>query len=261
MPYQDTSRIVLSGQAQSPMDEDLLSLRMLMVGAPKAECALWTQGAMRASLPMEFFAHDPASSAMPQGRFDIIILDGNVPQAIAANFVQSATNSSPPPLIVMCGSNTAARPPGINGLLPRPAAVEEARRLADVCVKACLPHRVLIVDDSSTMRSIVRKILSASRFRLEVEDSSDGETALAQVRSGRFGLVFVDYNMPSFDGIDTLKEIRRQREEVAVVLMTSSLDTALAERARAAGAFAFLKKPFYPANIDAILERYFGLNG
>jgi FixJ family two-component response regulator len=40
---------------------------------------------------------------------------------------------------------------------------------------------------------------------------------------------------------------------VAVVLITSSLDAALADRARAAGAFAFLKKPFYPADIDAIL--------
>jgi DNA-binding NtrC family response regulator len=139
--------------------------------------------------------------------------------------------------------------------------VEEARRLADLCVKACLPNRVLIVDDSSTMRSIVRKILSGSRFRLEIDDSADGESALAQVRSGRFGLVFVDYNMPGFSGLDTLKEIRRQHEEVAVVLMTSSLDAAVAERARGAGAFAFLKKPFYPADIDGILERYFGLTG
>jgi hypothetical protein len=39
------------------------------------------------------------------------------------------------------------------------------------------------------------------------------------------------------------------------------LNAALAERAHAAGAFAFLKKPFYPADIDVILERYFGLNG
>jgi len=67
--------------------------------------------------------------------------------------------------------------------------------------------------------------------------------------------------MPGFNGIETLKEILRHKQEVAVVLMTSSLDAALAERAHAAVAFAFLKKPFYPADIDAILERYFGLNG
>jgi DNA-binding NarL/FixJ family response regulator len=60
--------------------------------------------------------------------------------------------------------------------------------------------------------------------------------------------------MPGFNGIETLKEIRRHKQDVAVVLMTSILDGALAERTHAAGAFAFLKKPFYPADIDAILE-------
>jgi CheY-like chemotaxis protein len=243
------------------MSDDLLSLRMLMVGAPQADCALWTQGTMRASVPIEFFSADGAGSGMPQGGLDVVIVDGGLSEIAAAAVVQAARTLRPVPLVVVCGANGSARPPGVDGVLPRPPSVDEASRLADLCVRACLPKRVLVVDDSSTMRSIVRKILSGSRFRLEVEDSSDGETALVQVRSGRFGLVFVDYNMPGFNGLETLKEIRRQREDVEVVLITSSLDAALADRARAAGAFAFLKKPFYPADIDAILERYFGLNG
>jgi hypothetical protein len=41
--------------------------------------------------------------------------------------------------------------------------------------------------------------------------------------------------------------------------MTSTFDDSLAERARTSGAFAFFKKPFYPAEIDAMLERFFGL--
>lgn len=244
------------------MSEDLLSLRMMMVGAPKADCALWSQGATRASVPIEFFTVDAGGSGMPQGGLDIVVLDGALSEMASAAVVQTARALRPTPLVIVCGAGTgAARPPGVDGLVPRPSTVEDAQRAADLCVKACLPKRVLVVDDSSTMRAIVRKILSGSRFRLQIEDSADGESALAQVRSGRFSLVFVDYNMPGFNGLDTLKEIRRQHEDVAVVLMTSSLDAALAERARQAGAFAFLKKPFYPADIDGILERYFGLNG
>ena len=243
------------------MSEDLLSLRMLMVGAPPADCALWARSVMRASVPIEFFSVDAVGSGMLHGGLDIVVVDAGLSQSASAAVVQAARTLRPTPLVMLCGAQASARPSGVDGLLPRPTGLEEARRLADLCVKACLPKRVLVVDDSSTMRSIVRKTLSGSRFRLEVEDSSDGETALVQVRSGRFGLVFLDYNMPGFNGIETLKEIRRQREEVAVVLITSSLDAALADRARAAGAFAFLKKPFYPADIDAILERYFGLNG
>lgn len=243
------------------MSEELLSLRMLLVGAPKNESALWAQGTGRASVPIEFYTHDPEHSSMPKGGVDIFIVDANVSPPAMTAIVQAARSLQPAPLIVVCGASNAHRPSGVDGVIPRPAVVDDASRLTDLCIRATLPNRVLIVDDSSTMRSIVRKILSASRFHLEVEESSDGPSALEQVRSGRFGIVFVDYNMPGFNGLDTLKEIRRQSGEVAVVMITSSLDIALQDRALAAGAFAFLKKPFYPADIDAILERYYRLNG
>ena len=71
--------------------------------------------------------------------------------------------------------------------------------------------------------------------------------------------MFLDYNMPGFNGFETLSEIKRDTPHVAVVMMTSTLDDGIAERAQAAGALAFLKKPFYPADIDAVLERYYGL--
>jgi CheY-like chemotaxis protein len=246
---------------KAPKSEELLTLRILLVGTSVGEATLWAQGAGRASVPIQFHRHDPARSALPSDGADIFVIDGNLSPDVSAGVVAAARNLKPSPLVLTCGHVNGQRPPGIDGVLPRPKLIEDARRLADLCVRARLPKRVLIVDDSSTMRSIVRKILSASRFQLETEEAFDGETALAQVRSGRFGLVFVDYNMPCFNGIDTLKEIKRQREHVAVVLITSSLDSGLAQRAIAAGAFAFLKKPFYPADIDALLERYFGLNG
>ena len=47
--------------------------------------------------------------------------------------------------------------------------------------------------------------------------------------------------------------------KVSVVMMTSQVDEAIAERALTAGALAFLKKPFYPADIDQVLESYYGL--
>jgi CheY-like chemotaxis protein len=130
-----------------------------------------------------------------------------------------------------------------------------------MCIRARLPTRALIVDDSSTMRHIVRKILSASRFRLIVDEADEGPAALRQVRAGGYGLIFLDYNMPGLNGFETLRELRREHPELAVVMITSSDDHSVADRARGAGAFGFLKKPFYPADIDAVLERYFGLSG
>ena len=126
-------------------------------------------------------------------------------------------------------------------------------------MRAKIPTRVLIVDDSSTMRSIVRKILSASRFALNVQEASEGAAALEQLGSGRFDLVFLDYNMPGLNGIETLSQIKRTTPNISVVIMTSMVNDAVISGAQAAGALAFLKKPFYPADIDTVLERHFGL--
>ena len=123
-----------------------------------------------------------------------------------------------------------------------------------------IPTRVLVVDDSSTTRSIVRKILSVSRFALDVHEASEGIAALEKLGTGRYGLVFLDYNMPGFNGIETLSEIKRLAPNVSVVMMTSTVNNAVVNRAQASGALAFLKKPFYPADIDTVLERHFGLH-
>jgi CheY-like chemotaxis protein len=122
-----------------------------------------------------------------------------------------------------------------------------------------MPSHVLVVDDSATMRNIVRKLLTGIRFPLEIAEAEEGIAALKQIASGRFDFVFLDYSMPGLNGIETLSEIKRQYPKVQVVIMTSVQDEAVAERARAAGAAAFLRKPFYPADIDAVLQGIYGL--
>jgi len=84
--------------------------------------------------------------------------------------------------------------------------------------------------------------------------------ALEHLRGGNFGMVFLDHNMPGKSGFDILTDIQSEHANVAVVMMTSTVDNVIADRAHAAGALAFLKKPFYPADIDAVLERYYGLH-
>ena len=148
---------------------------------------------------------------------------------------------------------------GADSVVMKPANADQAQALVERCARLRLPNRVLVVDDSLTMRSIVRKILVASRFRLDLSEAQEGVDALRQIASGKFDLVFLDYNMPGLNGVETLAEIKRQCPDLHVVIMTSTADEGVAERARRAGAVAFLKKPFYPADIDTILHRIFGL--
>jgi DNA-binding NtrC family response regulator len=64
--------------------------------------------------------------------------------------------------------------------------------------------------------------------------------------------------MPGVDGFDTLAQIRRIAPAMPVVMMTATEDEAMAGRAQASGAAAFIKKPFYPADIDAVIIRIYG---
>jgi CheY-like chemotaxis protein len=145
-----------------------------------------------------------------------------------------------------------------DALTIKPSGMGEAKSLVDKAVRVRLPSHVMVVDDSSTMRSIVRKILVATRFPLEVRDVGQGSEALELARQIEFDLVFLDYNMPGFSGIETIGEMRRERRNPTFVLITSLQDEAVATRARALGA-AFLKKPFYLADIEAVMCVHYGL--
>ena len=235
---------------------------MLVVGAAQSDQELWRQATAMASVPIDFATHAPASaaSALAKDGADICVLDAALPDADKAAVIKAARATKPAPLVFVSAPRGSARLDGIDGTLSKPATVDEARKLVEICIRAKMPTRVLIVDDSGTMRSIVRKILSASRFELDIHEAAEGIAALEQLRNGKFGMVFLDYNMPGLNGFETLSEIKRESPNVAVVMMTSTVDNAIADRAHASGALAFLKKPFYPADIDAVLERYYGLH-
>jgi CheY-like chemotaxis protein len=125
----------------------------------------------------------------------------------------------------LSGPKGISRPAGVDGHLERPTDLPSARRLVEICVRAKIPTRVLVVDDSGTMRSIVRKILACCPFTLEVHEASEGIEALNQLRACHFGIVFVDYNMPGLNGFDMLMPIKREIPSVTVVMMSSTLRT------------------------------------
>jgi CheY-like chemotaxis protein len=248
--------------AGTAMSDDLMSLRMLLVAAAPPDQDLWRRAVSSASVPVEFSSFDVATAAaeLLRGTADICVLDHDLPEVSKTALIKAARAAPSAPVVFVAAADGGERPEGIDGMLRKPAGLDDARKLVEICVRAKIPTRVLVVDDSGTMRNIVRKILTASRFAFDIHDASEGNAALAQLRSGKFGMVFLDYNMPGLDGFETLSEIKREHPHVAVVIMTSTLDSAIADRARASGALAFLKKPFYPADIDAVLERYYGLH-
>jgi DNA-binding response OmpR family regulator len=244
------------------MSGELISLRLLIVSALGSGRDLLRRGATHASIPVEVVEADDAAAAcaLLQGEgIDLAMLDSMLPAGERAAIVKTARAMSAPPFVTLVAPPEASELSfDADGVVIMPCGLEEARRLFGRLTRVRLPTRVLVVDDSSTMRSIVRKILAASRFPFDIAEVDEGGTALQLVRKGGFDIIFLDCNMPGLDGFQTLTELKRTNSGVQVVMITSTDDVRLAQRARSDGA-AFLKKPFYPADIDAVLCGYYGL--
>jgi len=237
------------------MSGDLFTLRMIVVSDYPQDRDLWRDAARIASVPIEMTATEMGDTCPIEGKghLDVVVLDAEVKNWDLA--IKAARAMTPRPIISVA-TPSSAKFEGADAVVPRPKSAEEARKLIEQYVRMRTPKRILIVDDSTTMRSIVRKILSASRYALEVSEADEGIAALKNIDRG-VDIVLLDYNMPGFNGIETLTEIKRVAPQVNVVMMTSAESARLAEQAEASGAAAFLRKPFYPADIDAILDRIY----
>jgi CheY-like chemotaxis protein len=245
------------------MSDDLVSVRMLIASQAVSERDILRQAIGLASVPIE--ASDATSAieakpALERGGIDIVLIDAGLPEPHRSAICQAARSARTHPIIVASAAEDADAL-GIDGhgVVTKPYTVAEAEYLIDRMLRARLPSQVLVVDDSSTMRSIVRKILQATQFPLEIAEAAEGNAALERLRNGNFDIIFLDYNMPGLNGLDTLAEIRREHPRLEVVMISSTQDEAVAARVRAAGAAAFLKKPFFPSDIEAVLHAFCGM--
>ena len=115
--------------------------------------------------------------------------------------------------------------------------------------------KVLLVDDSGTMRTIQRRCL----LKLGIEDvaeAADGKLALVLFGQARFDIVLTDWNMPVMDGLTFLKELRKQDKQTPVIMITTEAERSRVVAAIAAGVSDYLVKPFTPDGLREKLEKW-----
>jgi two-component system, chemotaxis family, chemotaxis protein CheY len=105
---------------------------------------------------------------------------------------------------------------------------------------------ILVVDDSASLRSVVRLMLERAGYR--VAEATDGRDALRKVADLRPALVLCDVNMPGLDGLGLVRQIKAHPEHRAtpVLMLTTSTDKAQKAEAAVAGAQAWITKPVQP---------------
>jgi CheY-like chemotaxis protein len=137
-----------------------------VVSAAKHDRDLFRHAATAAKVPLEVLEAESAAGAcvLLGGGVDLILLDGNLGDDQLARLVAAARAAPKPPFTVLLAEPEAAAPFATDALAAKPADLE-AKRFVNAAARIRLPSRVLVVDDSSTTRTIVRKTLAATVFR------------------------------------------------------------------------------------------------
>jgi two-component system chemotaxis response regulator CheY len=118
--------------------------------------------------------------------------------------------------------------------------------------------RVLIVDDSRSMRQLVRSALEAGGH--EVHEGEHGRAALAVLQHQQVDLVVTDVNMPEMDGLELTRAIRQLEAHrfLPILILTTESGESIKNRGREAGATGWLVKPFNPEQLRLVVERVLG---
>lgn len=121
--------------------------------------------------------------------------------------------------------------------------------------------KILVVDDFSTMRRIIKNILKELGYT-NVDEADDGSTGLEKLKGGKFDFVITDWNMPNMPGIDLLKAIRSDGElkKLPVLMVTAEAAKENIVEAVEAGVSNYIVKPFTAValkeRIDLIIEKH-----
>ena len=118
--------------------------------------------------------------------------------------------------------------------------------------------KILVVDDFSTMRRIIKNLLKDLGFT-NIQEADDGTTALPMLQQGDFDFVVTDWNMPGMQGIDLLRAIRADErlKHTPVLMVTAEAKKEQIIAAAQAGVNGYVIKPFTAATLKAKLTKIF----
>lgn len=118
--------------------------------------------------------------------------------------------------------------------------------------------KILVVDDFSTMRRIIKNLLKDLGFT-NIQEADDGSTALPMLQQGDFDFVVTDWNMPGMQGIDLLRAVRAddKLKHIPVLMVTAEAKKEQIIAAAQAGVNGYVIKPFTAATLKEKLAKIF----
>ena len=144
----------------------------------------------------------------------------------------------------LAGHPAPPRRTGAVGGGRRPAAGRDGR------------SRVLVVDDESSIRELLQKTLALAEY--DVDMAPDGRAALERLRLGNYDLLIADLKMPGMDGLTLIREAKRLKADLPVIIITGFSTESSAIEAVNLGVAGYLTKPFRVPQVLAAAARALG---
>lgn len=116
--------------------------------------------------------------------------------------------------------------------------------------------RILVVDDEASIRDLLAKTLALAEY--EVDTAPDASTALGRVRAAQYDLLIADLRMPGMDGLTLIRQAKRIRAELPVIIITGYSSEASAIEAVNLGVAGYLRKPFRVPEVLAAAAKALG---
>ena len=243
-------------------------ITMLIADNSHVTAQLLTDAARASKLPLRLSTTDNGRDCLTLlngSNIDLAFIDVHMPELSGTEAFWSARKLGVKTFVTLMSS-----PPAVEAVnmaiklrayefLFKPFALDDALAIMTTYGRISSPTKVLIVDNSSSVRQIVQKILRGSVFNCEIAEAGDGGTALTLARGTQFDVVFLDCNMPGMSGIATMKRLALLQPSLKVVMISAERNATGESEALDGGACAFLHKPFNSQDVDQVLHAAFGL--
>jgi len=244
------------------------TISMLVADDCPAIQQLLAEAARASKLPLRLSATDNGRDCLTLlngAHVDLAFIDVNMPELSGTEAFWSARKLGIKTFVTLMSTPPAAEAVEVAKKLQayeflfKPFAMTDALGIIKTYARISSPTKVLVVDDSSSVRQVVQKIVQASVFNCEVTEAGDGQTALSLCRTSEFDVVFLDQQMPGMSGLATMKRLLLIQPSLNFVMISAAHNAALENQALDGGACAFLHKPFNSQDVDRVLHVAFGL--
>ncbi len=236
----------------------------VLVADQSAEARAMVMQAVRETMPgariHEAKSGPEALALLRAQQIDAVVMDVTMPQMSGPDVITEARRDGKRPFLILTSSvflpnwGMLCTELMAYEFLKKPFMPDDIGLLLGNFARMNQTTRVLIADAGDQTRAMVRKVVSASRFKMDIHETDNGGYAIKLARMKPFDLVLMDSNLNGISGLEAACQMQNLHPETTVVSILPSNDGGLGQSLKHLGLTHFLRKPFFTRDIDLLLH-------